>query len=317
MKVDRNLLFKFFAKENTPAEADTIAAWLRASDAHLQEFENAYKLFAVSQIALSKAQTAPVQASRRILPRRWIAFGAAAVLALVLVVGDHLRQDSLIRETTLTSEAGWGRQLTQTLSDGTAVSLNAGARITWPALFHGTERRVHLEGEALFDVTHDPDRPFVVETGVYDVQVLGTRFDVAAFPADGTFSVTLLEGSVKVLDKEAHLVARLAPGQQASVRGGGTLQVETLEDASESILWTEDLLSLGGLRFPEMMERFEKTFGVDISIDLDEIPAEVLPYCKVRISEGIISAFTVLRHHYDFAWEFDVQENVYHIIQPR
>lgn len=316
MKIDNSLLFKFFAKENSSSEADAIAKWLQSDEANVKEFEKAYKLFALSQVALSgmperRRIFAPLRSRFRYVAAAVLA--VAAAVALGVFITGHIRQGAVLRESVLVSEAKWGKQLTQTLSDGTRIEMNSGSRIEYPAIFAGRERRVKLDGEAIFDVTHDADKPFIVETFAYDVRVLGTRFDIVANEAEGEFSATLLEGSVEILDKDNTVRASLKPNQMASIAPDGTLRTETLDNPSDALLWTEDLISIAGIGFGEMMRRFEKGFGVSITVDLPCVPETVLPYGKVRISDGVVSAFEVLRHHYDFTYEYDVQQNVYHI----
>ena len=84
------------------------------------------------------------------------------------------------------------------LADGTHVWLNAQSELTYPTRFSGCERRVKLKGEAYFDVTKDPDKPFFVETNGAEVKVLGTSFNVAGYEDESESSVTLIEGSVCV-----------------------------------------------------------------------------------------------------------------------
>lgn len=317
MKVDESLIQKFFSRETTREEADAIAAWVKESPAHRAVFEREHKLFLVSLMALKGMSVKEAERrQRRSRGLRWALAGmaAAAAVALGIFFGHGLREPAhAVKDAMLVSEAKWGKQLTQTLSDGTVIEMNSGSWIEYPALFLGGERRVRLEGEAVFDVAHDAGRPFIVETYAYDVRVLGTRFDVLADEIDGAFSTTLLEGSVEVLDKQRQVLVRLQPNQVARRDETGTLRTETLEDAEEALLWREDLLSLSGIPFADMMRRFERTYGVRIVIDRANLPQEVLPYCKVRISEGIAAAFHVLQHHYDFDYTFDVEENTYHI----
>ena len=317
MDINNTLLFKFFAKENSASEADAIAAWLKESEKNVQEFEKAYKLFALSQVALSGLATERQAHTRKRLRTiaRWSigAMAAAAAIVVGIFISNHFSRESMIKDAILVSEAKWGKQVTQTLADGTIIELNSGSRIEYPALFIGNERRVKLEGEAIFDVTPDKEQPFIVETYAFDIRVTGTRFDVVANKDDEEFSTTLLEGSVELLDKSQNVLVRLQPNQIARMDENGSLHTETLDDVREEILWTKDLISLAGIPFTEMMRRFEKAFGVNIVIEMADVPDEVLPYCTVRISEGVVSAFSVLQHHYGFDYVYDVQSNTYHI----
>ena len=101
---------------------------------------------------------------------------------LIDVIDWSLRRamEELVEESTMAFSNSPGQITTITLPDGTVVNLNADSRIEYPAVFYGDERRVRLEGEAIFDVVHDEEKPFVVETFRYDIKVLGTKFDVTA-----------------------------------------------------------------------------------------------------------------------------------------
>ena len=145
MKIDNSLLFRFFAKENSSTEADAIAKWLKSDEANVKEFEKAYKLCALSQVALSgMPERKPVFG----ISRKRFGYGFAAALAVAAAIAlgvfitGHIRQESVLRESVLVSEAKWGKQLTQTLSDGTRIEMNSGSRIEYPAIFAGRERRV-------------------------------------------------------------------------------------------------------------------------------------------------------------------------------
>ena len=100
------------------------------------------------------------------------------------------------------------------LADGTKVWLNSASRLIYPQSFMGKERRVVLSGEAFFDVTHDAERPFVVETSRMNVKVLGTRFNVNDYDDNEEVSTTLVNGSVEIISGDQQAF-RLVPGEQA------------------------------------------------------------------------------------------------------
>ena len=98
------------------------------------------------------------------------------------------------------------------LADGSKVYLNAGSSLRYPVRFTGERREVVLTGEGYFEVAKDTARPFVVKAGEIDVRVLGTAFNVNAYPERGTVATTLVEGSVQVNYKAGQQVIR--PGMQ-------------------------------------------------------------------------------------------------------
>ena len=98
------------------------------------------------------------------------------------------------------------------LADGSKVYLNAGSSLRYPVRFTGERREVVLTGEGYFEVAKDTARPFVVKAGEIDVRVLGTAFNVNAYPERETVAATLVEGSVQVHYKAGQQVIR--PGMQ-------------------------------------------------------------------------------------------------------
>jgi len=99
------------------------------------------------------------------------------------------------------------------LSDGTKVWLNAKSAIRYPTCFESDIRKVYLTGEAYFEVKRDTLHPFVVSTREMDVEVLGTVFNVMAYPEEKAVETTLVSGKVKVKTLKSELL--LLPGMQA------------------------------------------------------------------------------------------------------
>lgn len=91
-----------------------------------------------------------------------------------------------------------GGEYCVTLADGSTVWLNSGSELWYPTLFSGTDRKVVLKGEAYFKVAHNDKMPFIVEAGGCQVEVLGTEFNLCAYPDDENQTATLIQGKVKV-----------------------------------------------------------------------------------------------------------------------
>jgi transmembrane sensor len=87
------------------------------------------------------------------------------------------------------------------LPDGSTVWLNAGSKLNYEKIGNKDNREVYLTGEGYFDVVHNPNRPFIIHTSTIDVKVLGTEFNVKAYPDDATVETSLIRGSVKVFLK--------------------------------------------------------------------------------------------------------------------
>lgn len=104
------------------------------------------------------------------------------------------------------------------LPDGTRGSLNNGSILKYPVKFTGKSREVELYGEAFFDVEHNRERPFIINTVGLDVKVLGTRLNVYSYPDEDYQEITLESGSVELIQREKDevvTVAKMKPGQHA------------------------------------------------------------------------------------------------------
>lgn len=320
MKIDSRILNRFFAGEHTSQEADAIADWIESDPRHKEEFDRAYKVFVLSQMALTSGTVARMQIQKadrksRILRLTGYAASIAAAVLLGVFINYQLSTkpaEKLIEDTMLVSEAQPGQRSNVILSDGTEIILNSGSRVEYPAIFRDGERRITLDGEAMFDVKHDAEHPFIVETYAYDIKVLGTRFDVIANRETQEFSTALLEGKVSVMDKAGEDKAILLPSQMVSLEEG-TLQVSTIRNVQEEHLWTEGVLSVAGVPFDRLMKKMERCYGVRIVIDKEEMPTVGYRRMKVRISEGIEFALNALQRETDFEWRYDDLTQTYHI----
>ena len=108
-----------------------------------------------------------------------------------------------------------GGQYKATLPDGTVAWLNAESSLTYPVQFKGKERVVFLSGEVYFEVEKNKQKPFIVRANTATVSVLGTHFNISAYPEEPAIKTTLLEGSVRLASNNA--TALLVPGEQGTV----------------------------------------------------------------------------------------------------
>lgn len=156
-----------------------------------------------------------------------------------------------------------------TLPDQTVIVLNRYSSLTYPERFRGKDRRVQLKGEAYFEVSKDAGHPFKVEAEDVMVQVLGTHFNVEAYPEDTQVKATLLEGSVAVSligQTEDRLV--LSPNESAIYNKemkSLTLQTET--DAAEEIVWQNGTLLFKSVPLQEIARQLSNAFHTDIRIE--------------------------------------------------
>ena len=150
------------------------------------------------------------------------------------------------------------------LEDGTRVWVNADTRLRYPVAFGQAERRVYLEGEAYFEVERDAARPFFVETGRQTVRVLGTSFNVSAYPDDAVNAAALLEGSVEVADKRTGEGHRLAPGEQAQLNTETGEMVVSRVDVQQLIAWKSGMFVFDGQTLEQIMAKLARWYNVSV-----------------------------------------------------
>ena len=191
-------------------------------------------------------------------------------------------------------------QLFYRTADGTKVCMNALSELHYPTFFIGRERKVQLKGEAFFDVSHDRKHPFVVETYACDVEVLGTKFNVKARSEDGEFVASLVEGKVRVTDRfNSNNQVELHPREQVTHLNGRLILGRIPEH--EGFLWREGLIAFRDASFGDLLDEFEKYYGVKIEVRRQDMPTNLFTG-KIRISEGIDHALWVLQQSADFQY---------------
>jgi ferric-dicitrate binding protein FerR (iron transport regulator) len=146
------------------------------------------------------------------------------------------------------------------LPDGSKVWLNAASSITYPVVFSGRERKVTITGEAYFEVQKDNEHPFIVNLGGVDITVLGTEFNINAYPDEQDTRVTLLQGAVKVTKTGKTVLLR--PGDQARITQ--TLQVTSQVNTDAVIAWKNGTFDFTGVPLDVILRQLSRWYDVDI-----------------------------------------------------
>lgn len=234
--------------------------WLEQDDAHRLAYDDVERMWVELDDAISPAIIARVAANDTIpadaandsgpalgrspatgrghagLSRRaWLFPAVAAAAAVVVAIGVWPQIGGLSQSETYRSDL---QPRTVELSDGSHIYLNRHSAVTVRMKANG--RTVAMaDGEAAFDVTHDPSRPFVITAGDHDVRVLGTAFNVLHH--DGRFSVGVERGLVAVTPSRASKPVRLAAGERIDQVGSGE-PVLSRVDPSRASSWREGVL---------------------------------------------------------------------------
>lgn len=152
-----------------------------------------------------------------------------------------------------------GGEYQVTLPDGTKAWLNSSSSIRFPVVFNGGQRRVETTGEVYFEVAKNKLKPFVVTTGQQTITVLGTHFNVMAYPDEQNMVTTLVEGSVKISKGKQNRI--LAPGEQAIVDDGIKVTDADIDDA---IAWKNGITSFTDADIKTIMRKVARWYDVDI-----------------------------------------------------
>jgi transmembrane sensor len=221
----------------------------------------------------------------------------------LIVNNDTIKQKSGSQTESMNKVIiSYGKKSMIVLSDGTRVWLNAGSQLVYPAVFSGKSRQVTLIGEAFFDVTKNPQNPFIVRTSDVSVQVLGTRFDVSAYPDDKIIQTVLEEGKVNlkysgkgILGRE--YVVEMQPNQMVEFDRTSGEARSKLVDVSKYVSWKDGMLEFEKIDLGRALMQVERFYNVKIhlsdpeigtyklsgKLDLKDEPEEVLNVIKLTV----------------------------------
>ena len=220
--------------------------------------------------------------------KRFSVAAAIVLLAGVLLSGwfiltqfkatERYRQRLAIlsqRIQIITKSTPRGRMFRMKMHDGSLVHLNAQSQISYPSRFDSSSRVVEISGEAYFDVARDEQRPFIIKVKDYQVEVLGTSFNIDAY--DNEFSVTVESGVVKVnLDKKGVNTATLTKNQKL-IYDPASDKMEIMKVNPEiDLSWREGILRFDKTPIAKVEKMIERWYGVDVIISDREIYGKTL-----------------------------------------
>lgn len=202
----------------------------------------------------------------------------AAVLILLIAVGSVLyiftdidKKLQFNKITYIEKVNPKGQRSKIILPDNSVVWLNADSKIQYAEDFLKQEKRLlKLTGEAYFDVSHNPKKPFTIQIDEINVNVLGTRFNVRAYPEYSNIQTTLLQGRVSLLNKSNNQVSYLEPGDMGVYqKEGKSILVRRQVDVDKMIAWKEGKLIFDNDPFTYIAAELERWYDIDIKIDED------------------------------------------------
>jgi len=250
--IDDDLLVKHLLGETTAGEQAGVEAWMNENAANRKYYEQ-FKLIWDSSKQLAARSTVDEHAAwmrfqqrvaaaqrpaNKTIPLRGSLNWMRVAAVLILLVGGLWMANYLSGTTTATLQAN-NEVITETLPDGTTVTLNKGAVLKYNSRMRGDTRKVTLTGEAFFDVAPDKNKPFVITAGDADIKVVGTSFNVKTTHQK---TEVIVETGIVEVRKEQNAVT-LRPNEKATVLESSDAPVKgEVEDVLYNYYRTKELV---------------------------------------------------------------------------
>ena len=169
---------------------------------------------------------------------------------------------------------GKGEEYQLVLSDGTRVWLNSETRLKFPVQFSNNRREVFLEGEAYFEVTKNPEAPFIVKTGHMDVEVLGTSFNVSAYKDEASIQTTLVEGKVRVSSEFGQSLEQVLKPNEQAVFNKSSNQFKIIEvNAALYSSWCEGIFVFNEESLDDILRKLSRWYDINVFFQSEEVRA--------------------------------------------
>jgi transmembrane sensor len=256
----------------------------------------------------------------------------AASLLLLVVAGYFLFKPNPQKQATPERKAlaeqpriqsGNEPRKTIVLPDGSVVTLRSNSHITLASDFNGASRELALSGEAFFDVAHNEQRPFIVHTAEVNIEVLGTVFNVSAYPGNAQTETSLFRGKVAVSRKDnpAEKVI-LSPSQKLIYTNGGvagataganpfkvvSMLADPVTHKAKEIAWVRNRLKIEDEPLETIAARLQEWYGINIRFADDEVKA--YRYSGTFESESVVKALEALQLSYPFNFRVEKEQIV-------
>lgn len=294
----RSLIVRYLGKETTPDEESELLDWLAKdpSNQHLfKEWQQVWNSNAVTESSfdfgkgLEKLNKAIDASKVKRDDATWrklaasISIFLAASFTIYFVTNQASNDSNTIAYQEQTTTAG--QRSTVTLEDGSTIMLNANSSLKYPTKFLSGKREVFLFGEAFFQVTKDPKRPFIIHSGEIETQVVGTSFNINSNKDFVTVSVAT--GKVKVIKGDASEV--LLPKEKVVYGVQQKQLIKSQANLEYELAWKDNTIVFEDSPLSHVALRLYEFYGVSI-----EFEDEILKKCLITGKFSNQSVQTVL-----------------------
>jgi len=273
------LIIRLFSGEADQDEKRKIEEWLRQSEANKKLFTD-FKEIWLSAGTKSNADNYHLedailkfrnqisrerhQRTNQFNLRHILKYAAIIMLILSIPFSFYIGTRNVKPDiSTTTISCAFGDKSIILLPDSSRVWLNSGSKLTFNSDFKSGVRNVNLEGEAFFSVSKDKNHPFRVRTSDIDIEVLGTKFNVKAYPDENAVSTTLVEGSLEISSQYQN--TRIKPDQKLVFsKESKKMVMLDIKDTSSDTEWKDGRLVFRNESLGELAPKLQRWFDVDI-----------------------------------------------------
>ena len=313
--MNEEILFRYFDRQLAEEEERSVLAWREKSSENQEDYDRVHLLYmdikALGNLGkqdsrydsksafdrLDIGQNSKSSSSNylwRIAASVLVAMG----LGWLIYVQNFAKQELILTSNEII--------VTKELADGSSVSLNKNSQLTYPEKFVEGQREVSLKGEAYFEVTPDPEKPFIVTTQEVQIQVLGTSFNVEAYEEKDSVVVSVDEGIVAVLFEKSNV--QVNAGEMAVfVRSTMHLTESTEITVGANSFWKTKRLSFEGSTLNEVIASVEEVYEVKIYLDTVKLGT-----CRISVDfedESVENILEVISATLDL--DLNIQGNKY------
>ncbi len=309
------LLNKYLKQEATEEECDFLLSHYNLFDQEpkiLDSLTNEKRLELKSEIDYNirniiSTENNLIKNNHSLSRKIWISIASAAAILFIVFAGDlyftdqkHLNKSSVISRFSRVKE----NRLIQ-LPDGSTVIVSPGSKLNYPSSFDGlAKREVYLDGQAYFDVKHNPSKPFIIYTGKLKTVVLGTAFEINAWSDESDIRVTVSRGKVKIQDENNRVLKIISPNQQITYNTLNENIIQKEVNLPEYLAWKDHDLLLSDVTISEASALLEDRFQVKILIGDDHLKSKrftttVLKEERIETILNSIAEFNDAKYTYD------------------
>ncbi len=288
---DWEIIANILADEATPEEKQIFDVWISSNNKNQAHFNDLKKIWNQTG-TLSGYDLIDINAAREKVKRKIKIQGSSKFFivhrllkvasVIVFIMGISLLAYLLFQKEGseclqyTESVTKNGEKIQLVLSDGTKIWVNSGSSLKYPDLFTGKNRKVFLEGEAFFDVSHNRNKPFIITTSLLQVEVLGTEFNISSYPNDETIETTLVTGSIKItgIDAESKFGKEtyiLKPNDKATfLKSNNTIVVDEVIPQYYTS-WKDGKLYFNNETFENIAKKLERWYDLEIKLTGSEL----------------------------------------------